>query len=200
MKKLFLGLGALALSIAAHATEFVEGDHYSKLPQRIATAPVTEVYSVYCPYCYKYERAVIPTIAATYGERFAALHLSSKGEFGATATGLLAVTKLTHPAGYQAAKMAWFVEIYEQARDFQNEAEFLEVGLKAAGLSREQYQAGLARPDVQALIAQWDAVAVPLAKQHGVPAILVNGQYQVKISRATSVDMLRRLIDFLLTQ
>lgn len=200
MKRLLLGLGALALSLAAHAADFIEGEHYTRLAEPITAAPVTEVYSVYCPFCYKYERSVIPAIAAAYGDRFEAIHLSSKGEFGGAATRLLAATVAGDAAAHKAAKLAWFVEIYEQARDFRSEDEFLAVGLQAAGMSRADLEAALARPEVAARIARWDAAAQPVARLEGVPAILVNGRYLVKISRATSVDMLRRLIDFLLTQ
>ena len=60
--------------------------------------------------------------------------------------------------------------------------------------------AGLARPQTQATIQLWQAKALPVAKVQGVPAIVVNGQYLVNTGKVTSMDMLKGLIDHLLSK
>ena len=161
---------------------------------------VVKVYSVYCPFCYKYEKSVTPVLIKAYGNHFDAYHLSEKGGFGAAATKLLAAAKTIAPEKYQAVKMAYYAANLDKKIAFKNEAEFLQYGLEAGQIGQAEYEAALASPKTQATIKQWQDRALPVAKVQGVPAIVVNGRYLVNTAKVTSMDMLKTLVDHLLAK
>ncbi len=201
MKKILMGLGALALSFSALAADFKDGVEYQVLKgQPRVENSVVKVFSVYCPFCYKYEKSVTPMLAKAYGEKFDAYHLTEKGDFGKVATPVLAALKTIGPEPYKAAKMAYYGAIFDKKLSFKDEAAFRQYGLDAAKVSAADFEAALARPQTQATIQLWQAKALPVAKVQGVPAIVVNGQYLVNTGKVTSMDMLKGLIDHLLSK
>lgn len=201
MKKIWLGIGALALSFSALAADFKEGVEYRVLKdQPRVENSIVKVFSVYCPFCYKYEKSVTPMLAKTYGDQFDAYHLTEKGDFGKVATPVLAALKTIGSEPYKAAKMAYYGAIFDKKMTFKDETAFRQYGLDAAKVSQADFEAALAKPQTQAMIKLWQDKALPVAKVQGVPAIVVNGQYLVNTSKVTSMDMLKGLIDHLLAK
>ncbi|MEF9942680.1 MAG: thiol:disulfide interchange protein DsbA/DsbL [Burkholderiaceae bacterium] len=201
MKKIWLGIGALALSFSALSADFKEGVEYRVLKdQPRVENSIVKVFSVYCPFCYKYEKSVTPMLAKTYGDKFDAYHLTEKGDFGKVATPVLAALKTIGPEPYKAAKMAYYGAIFDKKMTFKDETAFRQYGLDAAKVSQADFEAALAKPQTQATIKLWQDKALPVAKVQGVPAIVVNGQYLVNTSKVTSMDMLKGLIDHLLAK
>ncbi|MCG9761331.1 MULTISPECIES: thiol:disulfide interchange protein DsbA/DsbL [Pseudoalteromonas] len=56
LKKLKVALIALLLPIAAMASDFTEGEHYTTLTtEQSKSEKVTEFFSFYCPHCFRFE-------------------------------------------------------------------------------------------------------------------------------------------------
>ena len=73
----------------------VEGTDYVTLEKPIpnATGTFIKVYSYDCPFCYKYDKAVVPAVKAKLGNelKFLDYHLHTKGKYGKEGSELLAV-------------------------------------------------------------------------------------------------------------
>lgn len=201
MKKILLALAASALSLAAQAFEPVEGEHFVALKQaHEPLAPVLEIYSVYCPFCMKYERAILPGLKQSFGAQLGTAHLSSKGEFGAEATRLIAVVETVAPERAAALKQALYSALIEEQRSFADAAALRAFALEAAGISEAEFQAALPVREVREKIDAWNTVGEAVAPQVGVPAFVVDGRYAVKLSAMRNPAMLEATLRALLAK
>ncbi|QIZ77659.1 thiol:disulfide interchange protein DsbA/DsbL [Ferrimonas lipolytica] len=199
MKKVFttaVTTIALTLSAFAGAATYEEGTHYVKLGDAAFNSPnkVVKVYSTNCPFCYKYEKAVIPNYIKNLpaGVEYDSYHITTKPPFGLEKASVLAVAKAIGDKQYKKAKMAYYKHIHDDKIKFSSSEETTEFGLKAAGISRADYDAKVGTAEVKATLTEWDQ-GVDVAKVKGIPAIVVNGKYLINTSSIRSMTMLDEL-------
>ena len=206
MKKVFMPAVAgfaLAFSVGVSA-QYQEGTHYIKLDENAALETnnsVIKVYSTNCPYCYRYETAVIPSFTANLpeGVTYDAYHLQDKPPFGLEKSSVIAVARSIDEGKYKDVKMAYYKHLHDDRQRFRTSEEAIEFGLEVAGISREEYKQTVDSGDVQDMLAQWDS-AMDVARQQGIPAIVVNGKYLIRTASVRSMQMLDDLTAELLTK
>ncbi|MBO2594047.1 thiol:disulfide interchange protein DsbA/DsbL [Shewanella algae] len=180
------------------ALDLEEGNHYQVLPESVqfqADKQVTKIFSVNCPFCYKYEKSVIPEMVKNLPStiNYDAYHISSKSPFGAEASEVLAVAKTVGEAKYKAAKMALYAKIHDENTKFATGDELIRFGLSQAGISQEEFNRLKGTPEVKQLLAKWDQ-GIAIAKIQGIPALVVNGKYLINTKSIRSMPMLDEMI------
>ncbi len=197
IKKSLLALGALVLSCSVSAAKFSEGEHYQLLGDASFNAPnqVTKVYSVNCPFCYKYDKSVTPGMVKNLpnGVTFDAYHITTKPPLGNEKALVLAYAQTKSEKAFKAAKMAYYKHYHDDKIHFANGDEAITFGLKAAGLDKAGFDAAKNSPEVQELLKKWDQ-GVAVAKIQGIPAIVVNGKYLINTKSIRSMKMLDELV------
>lgn len=213
-KSLAKGL-ALSLLVATASFGFTEGTDYVKLEKPIANADKTliKVFSYDCPFCYKYEKAVVPVILPKLpeGVTYRPFHLKTKGKYGTAASELFAVllvkdqdngikSVMDEHSQFKKAKMAYYNAYHDKKERWDaGEDAFLETGLKASGLSKAEFDKMKEDPRVKALFNEWEQ-SYDVAKIQGVPGFVVNGKYLIKTASITSPDGMLELIKELLAK
>lgn len=196
MFKKLLPLSAILLSFATSAADYQEGKHYIDLADKSFSAnnQVVKVYSVNCPFCYKYEKAVIPNFENNLpdGVEYDAYHITTKPPMGLEKATVLAVAKTNSEKAYKKAKMAYYAYYHDEHKKFSTSDEAINFGIKAAGISRADYSEQANSPAVKQLLKKWDQ-GLDVAKLKGIPAIVVNGKYLIVTASVTSMSMLDEL-------
>lgn len=183
-----------------------EGTDYMVLETPIPNADNTliKVWNYSCPFCYKYDKSVTSEVVAKMPAdlTFRPFHLKTKGTYGEQASPLFAVLMIIDQENgltdrdlndadkslFKKVKMAYYDAYHEQKERWDSGADaFLQFGLDSAGLSKEDYEARLQTPEVQALLAEWD-VAYDVAKIQGIPGFVVNGKYLIYTKSIRSID------------
>ncbi len=211
-KSLLKGL-ALGMLVVSASFAFSEGTDYVKLETPIANADKTliKVFSYDCPFCYKYEKAVMPTILPKLPKdaTYRTFHLKSKGKYGVVANELFAalivkdqdngITDSLDPKSqYKKAKMAYYAAYHDKRERWDAGVDaFLETGLKASGLTKMELNALKEDPRVKSLMDEWEQ-SYSVAKIQGVPGFVVNGKYLIYTKNITSPDGMVNLIKELL--
>ena len=97
LRRQFLAAAAavgLAFTVSASAAP-VEGKDYVVLEKPIVNAENTfiKVYSYDCPFCYRYDKGVVPILKEKLGKEltFKDYHLHTKGKYGNQGADVLAV-------------------------------------------------------------------------------------------------------------
>lgn len=201
MKHWFITLFLFLFSCSIHAVDFQEGKHYIKIDRPHEDKTVVKIFSVYCPYCFKYDKSVTPALIKSLpeGTKFEAWSLITKGKYGKEATELLSVLiSQNNDESYTKAKMAYYKAVHDDKIEFKSADDFLDFGLKAAGISRDDYNKLVNDPAAVAVRDHW-ASSIEIAKVQGIPAFVVNGQYLIKTDSITSLDMFNKLVAYLLT-
>ncbi|MDL2197303.1 thiol:disulfide interchange protein DsbA/DsbL [Shewanella algae] len=197
MKKSLLALGALLLSCSVSAAKYNEGEHYQLLGAASFDAPnqVVKVYSVNCPFCYKYDKSVIPGMVKNLpkGVTFDDYHITTKPPLGKEKAWVLAYAQTQSEQAFKAAKMAFYKKYHDDKARFASADEAIDFGLKAAGLDRAGFEAAKNSPEVQQLLNKWDR-GVEVAKIQGIPALVVNGKYLINTKSIRSMQMLDELV------
>ncbi len=203
IKKSLLALGALVLSCSVSAAKYNEGEHYQLLGDASFNAPsqVVKIYSVNCPFCYKYDKAVTPGMVKNLpdGVTFDAYHITTKPPLGEEKALVLAYAQTQSEKAFKAAKMAYYKHYHDDKIHFANGDEAIAFGLKAAGLNKADFDAAKNGSEVQELIKKWDQ-GVAVAKIQGIPAIVVNGKYLINTKSIRSMTMLDELVAELATK
>lgn len=197
---LFVGVNALA---------FTEGVDYVKLDKPIPNADksLIKVFSYDCPFCYKYDKSVTPKVVQNLDGvvKFESFHLKTKGKYGPQASELLAVllvkdmdNGITNPfddkSQFKKAKMAYYAAYHDKKERWDAGVDsFLDVGLKAAGISKSDFEATKNDQRVKDLLNKWDA-SYEVAKIQGVPAFVVNGKYLIYTKTIRSIDGMTKLV------
>ncbi len=198
MFKKALALSALFLSLSASAANYKEGTHYLDLKENSFKADnqIVKIYSANCPFCYKYEQAVIPNMVKNLpsGMTYDAYHITTKPPFGKEKATVIAVGKVLGDAQYKKVKMSLYARYHDQNKKFSNADEVYEFGAKELGMSKADFMQKAAAPEVKALLKKWDDAGVEVAKIQGIPALVVNGKYLIKTSEIRSMGMLDELI------
>ncbi|MDO6618441.1 thioredoxin domain-containing protein [Shewanella sp. 10N.286.51.B8] len=196
MKKSLTTLAAaLFMTFTASAAEMITID----TPALDNT--VQKVYSVYCPFCYKYEQAVTPNLIKNLpaGTQFQAICLENKGELGVESCEVLAAANTISHKKYQQAKLAMYAAIHDKKLKILKgsnavEGELAAIGLKAAGISLADFKAALDTPQAQEKLAYDRTIALTIAKVKGIPAIVVNGNKMIDTGTITSLGNLDETI------
>ncbi|MDR1615306.1 MAG: thiol:disulfide interchange protein DsbA/DsbL [Campylobacteraceae bacterium] len=211
MKKFLLNIAKLAAVFALFAANtfgFSEGEDYVKLANPIPNADKTliKVFSYDCPFCYKYDKSVTPTVVKQLEGvlTFKPFHLKTKGKYGKEASELFAALIVKDDSGnikptdevslFKKAKMAYYSAYHDQKNRWDGgENSFIAFGLKASGISEDEFENLKNTEKAKDIISQWDA-SYEVAKIQGVPAFVVNGKYLIYTKSITSIDKMVDLI------
>ncbi|WP_312952478.1 thiol:disulfide interchange protein DsbA [Superficieibacter sp.] len=180
MKKIWLALAGMILAFSASAAQITDGKEYITLDKPVPGQPqVLEFFSFYCPHCYEFEQVlhVSDTVKKKLpeGTKMTKYHVEFLGgDMGKVMTQAWAVAvalgvedKITAPMfnGVQKTQTVLNADDVRQV--------FIDAGVKG-----EEYDAAWNSFVVKSLVAQQEKAAADLQLQ-GVPAMYVNGKYQV---------------------
>ncbi|QIZ77477.1 thiol:disulfide interchange protein DsbA/DsbL [Ferrimonas lipolytica] len=200
MKKI---IAAISLAISFGATAYDQGKHYIDLKDKGFNAPnqVVKVYSTNCPFCYKYEKSVIPNYEKNLpdGINYDAYHITTKPPFGLEKATAVAVGKVLGEKQYKTVKMAYYKQLHDLKKKFTSSEEATQFGIDKLGISQAEFDKHAASPEVAKLLLKWDQ-GLEVAKVKGIPAIVVNGKYLINTQSVTSMKMLDELTAELLAK
>ncbi|SFR17407.1 MULTISPECIES: thiol:disulfide interchange protein DsbA [unclassified Enterobacter] len=179
MKKIWLALAGLILAFSASAAQFTEGKQYTTLETPVAGAPqVLEFFSFYCPHCYDFERVwhVSDTVKEKLpeGTKMTKYHVEFLGPLGKELTQAWAVAIAL---GVEDKITAPMFEAVQKTQTVQSVADIRQVFVDA-GVKGEEYDAAWNSFVVKSLVAQQEKAAADV-QLRGVPAMFVNGKYQL---------------------
>lgn len=179
MKKIWLALAGMILAFSASAADITDGKQFTTLEKPVAGEPqVLEFFSFYCPHCYDFEQVWHVSDAVKkklpQGTKMTKYHVEFLGPLGKELTQAWAVAmalgvedKITSP----------MFEAVQKTQTVQSVADIRDVFI-SAGVKGEEYDAAWNSFVVKSLVAQQEKAAADLQLQ-GVPAMFVNGKYQV---------------------
>ncbi|WOT03573.1 thioredoxin domain-containing protein [Shewanella youngdeokensis] len=189
------------LATALFMTFTVSAAEVIKIDTPALDNTVQKVYSVYCPFCYKYEKAVTPNLVKNLpaGATFQAICLENKGELGVESCEVLAAADTISHKKYKQAKLAMYAAVHDQKlKNVKGstavKGDLAAIGLKAAGMSQAEFKAALASPEAQEKLAYDRTIALTIAKKKGIPAIVVGGNKMIDTSTITSLANLDETI------
>lgn len=201
-KKFVLAAAAMTCAGIAFAAP-VEGTDYVVLDKPIANAEGTfiKVYSYDCPFCYRYDKGVVPVLKQKLGGefKFKDYHLHTKGKYGREGSEVLATLWVEDEANgrdpyaenamHKKAKFALYKAYHDKKERWDSGADaFRKTALDAAGMSRADFDQKKTNPKVQEMVKAWEACTYDIAKIQGVPAFVVNGKYLLKTAAIRSID------------
>ncbi|WP_461535401.1 thioredoxin domain-containing protein [Spongorhabdus nitratireducens] len=202
MKKIFATAALLlTLPLTAFGYSFSEGQNYDKLPARFekTDAPtLTEVYSVYCGHCYRWEQQLLGAVKedmVSKKVKFNQAHIAFVADYGDQVSKALLAAEQT---GEEAAvKKALFTAIHdERIGDWSSDKQFFAT-LAKAGLTREEFDNAVKTAELQQKFQHWEDFEKTVPS---TPAFIVNGRYLIRMDSLESFDQFYALIDYLLAQ
>ncbi|WP_284973805.1 thiol:disulfide interchange protein DsbA [Atlantibacter hermannii] len=179
MKKVLLALAGMILAFSATAAQITDGKQYTTLEKPVVGEPqVLEFFSFYCPHCYQFEEVIHVSDNVKKklpeGTKMTRYHVEFLGPLGKDLTQAWAVAialgvedKITAPM-FEAVQKTQTVQTVADIRKV-----FIDAGIKA-----EEYDAAWNSFVVKSLVAQQEKAAADLGLR-GVPAMFVNGKYQL---------------------
>ncbi|MCL1038380.1 thiol:disulfide interchange protein DsbA/DsbL [Shewanella submarina] len=197
MKKTLTAIAA-TLFLAFGAQAATEGVEYQTLPEGAqfnAPNQVVKIYSINCPFCYKYEKAGIPNDSLLPdGVSMEQYHITTKPPFGVEKSTALAIAKvLKGDKVFKQLKDKYYDQYHVKKVKFKDADSTIAFSLDILGMSRAEFDKNAKNADVMALMTKWDQ-GVEVAKIQGIPAITVNGKYLINTKSIRSMDMLKDLI------
>lgn len=179
---------ALFMTFTASAADVIKID----TPELNNT--VQKVYSVYCPFCYKYEKGVTPNLIESLpaGTQFQAICLENKGELGIESCEVLAAAQSISYKKYKKAKLAMYAAVHDQKlKNVKGstavKGDLAAIGREAAEMSESEYRDALNSSIAQDKLAYDRTIAMTIAKVKGIPAIVINGNKMIDTSTVTSL-------------
>ena len=212
IKNIFLII-VLSLNLSAYEA----GKDYIILQNPIpkASNSVMEIFSYDCPFCYKFDKNVIPKLIDDLKSDFVPIHLPQKAEFGEIATDMFAVFLVMdhenkikfndEKSVFHKAKTGLFKAYHEEKRDFgsvddeDDVEEFKKMLLDFANISQlefEEFKNSHSEQDFLNLCK--DEKIYEIAKMSGIPAFVVNGKYLIKLDTVKNYENLLDIIKELL--
>ena len=191
-------LGLLSLNVSAFSLErYVEGVHYTKV-EGAAPLPntVTEFFSFGCPHCYRLEPHMEEWLKTKPADvTFNRVPATWNKKFQVLAQLYYVLEELNM---VEESMMKTFDYIHKQGRHIHNKADATAF-LKTLGVADDKIDATWNADSVKAKVRGAGGL---FAKNQvrGVPALLVNGQYQTSVSMAGSEQELFDVIRFLLSK
>lgn len=179
MKKIWLALAGMILAFSASAADITEGKQYNTLDKPVAgESQVLEFFSFYCPHCYDFEQVWHVSEAVKkklpQGTKMTKYHVEFLGPLGKEMTQAWAVAMAL---GVEDKISSPMFEAVQKTQTVQTVADIRDVFIKA-GVKGEEYDAAWNSFVVKSLVAQQEKAAADLQLQ-GVPAMFVNGKYQI---------------------
>ncbi|MRI31524.1 hypothetical protein EOPP23_00775 [Endozoicomonas sp. OPT23] len=203
MKKMMAAAALLlAMPLTVFGYSFSEGKNYTQLPetfQKSEKPTLTEVYSVYCDHCYKWEqKGMIQSIQNEMIKKkvdFEQAHIAFVANYGdKISKALLAAGKTGEK---KAVKDTLFSALHEdKIGDWKSDDQFFAT-LAKAGLTREEFQKGVSSKDIQKKFKLWEAYEKAVTS---TPSFVVNGKYVIKTESLESFEQFYALIDYLLVR
>lgn len=197
MKKLFVLLTSIFISLSVQAAQFNEGDHYQVLDVSKSSSPiVTEFFSFYCPHCMKFESVVeqiktkIPSNA-----KLQKVHVSFMG-------GNMAIPVAKAYATMVVLKVEdtmvpyFFKQIQTLKTPPQTENDIRQMFIDN-GIDGKKFDAAYKGFAVDSIQKRFDKQFLSTGLR-GVPGVVVNNKYLVKTDKLTSYDEYFDLVNFLL--
>ncbi|WP_369309628.1 thiol:disulfide interchange protein DsbA [Providencia rettgeri] len=185
MKKIMLALLGIAMSFGA-AANYTEGKEYTDVKPVQNLPQVLEFFSFYCPHCYQFESVykVPQTVEANLpeGVKMERYHVDFLGPLGADLTQAWAVA-IVLKAEDKVTPILF--EGIQKTQTINSKADIRNAFIKA-GISGEEYDAALNSFVVKSVVAKQQNAAQDL-KLRGVPALFVDGKYQIR-NNGISVD------------
>ena len=189
MKKIWLALAGMILAFSATAAQFTDGKQYITLDKPVAGEPqVLEFFSFYCPHCYEFEQVlhVSDNVKKKLpeGVKMTKYHVEFLGPLGKDLTQAWAVAIAL---GVEDKITAPMFEAVQKTQTVQTTADIRKVFVDA-GVKGEDYDAAWNSFVVKSLVAQQEKAAADFQLQ-GVPAMYVNGKYQVNMRGMDTTSM-----------
>ena len=185
------------VAVATDASTYQEGKHYTVLnglePDKKPT--VTELFSVYCPGCYKWEIGPLMQLKEWLGQNdinFRQAHMSFMGNYARQASTALAMTAGTPK--YDAVKQALFNHLQVARKgDWRSDADFFAT-LDKAGLKESDYKSLQNSLPTMQTILNWNRYSRLV---NSVPSFVVNNRYLINMTSVGSREELNGLISYL---
>jgi len=208
---IYAGFALVALFASTSFAALTEGQDYLVLEKSIPNASNTliKVFSYDCPFCYKYDKTVLPIVVLNLpaGMTYRPFHLQARGKYGAQGSELFAVLLAkdqehglsdkevySEKSLFKKALTAYYQAYHDKKERWDAGPEaFLKTGLDAVGMSKEEFDTAKNSPNVKALLKDWEASA-QIAKIQGVPAFVVNGKYLIYTKSIKSVGSMLEII------
>lgn len=196
MKKLLAALAIALFAASVYAAEFNEGEHYQSI--RDSTTQNAEVrlyFSYNCSHCsvfdpvYEAMRGVLQANDSDINVEHT--HVDFVGRNGADMTWARSMGKLLQ-VEQQTAPIIF--EAIHSNRLSLSRADVREIFL-SVGVSEQDFDAAAESFAVQGLQAQQRKQAIE-AKLKGVPAVIVNGKYQINRGSVTTPAQLAELVEY----
>jgi len=189
MKKIWLALAGMILAFSASAAQFTDGKQYTRLDKPVAGEPqVLEFFSFYCPHCYQCEQVLHVSDNGKKklpeGTKMTKYHVEFLGPLGKDLTQAWAVAMAL---GVEDKITAPMFEAVQKTQTVQTTADIRKVFVDA-GVKGEEYDAAWNSFVVKSLVAQQEKAAADLQLQ-GVPAMFVNGKYQLNMQGMDTSSM-----------
>ena len=180
MKKIWLALAGLVLAFSASAAQYEDGKQYTTLEKPVAGAPqVLEFFSFFCPHCYQFEEVLhisdnvkkkLPE-----GVKMTKYHVNFMGgDLGKDLTQAWAVAMAL---GVEDKVTVPLFEGVQKTQPIRSASDIRDVFINA-GIKGEEYDAAWNSFVVKSLVAQQEKAAADV-QLRGVPAMFVNGKYQL---------------------
>ncbi|ELY5925861.1 thiol:disulfide interchange protein DsbA [Cronobacter sakazakii] len=179
MKKIWLALAGMVMAFSVSAADYSDGKQYNTLEKPVAGAPqVMEFFSFYCPHCYQFEEVLHVSDSVKKklpaGTKMTKYHVEFLGPLGKDLTQAWAVAMAM---GIEDKITAPMFEAVQKTQTVQTPADIRKVFIDA-GVKQEEYDAAWNSFVVKSLVAQQEKAAADVGLQ-GVPAMYVNGKYQL---------------------
>ncbi|MDN0088483.1 thiol:disulfide interchange protein DsbA [Yersinia nurmii] len=180
MNKVWLALVGMVMAFSASAAQFSDGSQYVTLDKPATGEPqVLEFFSFYCPHCYQFENIyrVPETVKNSLpkGTKMTRYHVEFLGPLGKELTQAWAVAMAL---GVEDKITSLMFEGVQKTQVVQTPADIRNVFIKA-GVTEKDYDAAINSFVVKSLVIQQEKAAEELGLR-GVPAMFVNGKYQIK--------------------
>ncbi len=179
MNKIWMALAGMVLAFSASAAQITDGKQFTTLDKPVAGEPqVLEFFSFYCPHCYQFENVLHVSDNVKkklpQGTKMTKYHVEFLGPLGKDLTQAWAVAMAL---GVEDKITAPMFDAVQKSQTVQNDADIRKVFIDA-GVKAEEFDAAWNSFVVKSLVVQQEKAAADLQLQ-GVPAMFVNGKYQL---------------------
>lgn len=197
MKKLFLlFLGLILLPLSAQSADFKEGENYKIISQTATEKPeVTEYFSFYCGHCRAFE-PIIKALKTNLLEdvTFKKNHVNFLGgKMGPALTNAYAAAEILQVEDKFADLVFNYLQV--QRKKLNNEEDILDL-FEQLGIDRQEAQSALQSFTVVGIASQMKRNTEKSAIR-GVPAIIVNGKYEVNRGSVKDTKEFIALVNYL---
>lgn len=179
MKKIMLALLGIAMSFGVAAANYTEGKEYTDVKPVANLPQVLEFFSFYCPHCYQFENVYkVPQAVEKNlpeGVKMERYHVDFLGPLGADLTQAWAVAIVLNAEDKVTPIL---FEGIQKTQTINSKADIRNAFIKA-GISGDEYDAALNSFVVKSVVAKQQNAAQDL-KLRGVPALFVDGKYQIR--------------------